>query len=240
MSSTARAPRPCCKLARPPAHPLCHPFLAAPTRCYRPTCQAAPAAKKASPAKAAASASKEAEEEEAEEEEEDDEGEDEDEDEDEDGAKPAKALSLKQAGKAPAKGKGAKVVGTTAAQIKYHAYDPIRGATWKPGEPVPYIFLARVFGTIEETSKRLIITERMANAFRSVIATSPKELLSLTCLATNKLAPAYMGIELGIGDSIMIKAVSETCGRSVAAIKDQLEVDGDLGCTFPVPSLYLP
>ena len=29
-------------------------------------------------------------------------------------------------------------------------------------------------------------------------------------------------IELGIGDSIMIKAVSETCGRSVASIKVRL------------------
>ena len=37
------------------------------------------------------------------------------------------------------------------------------------------------------------------------------------------------GIELGIGDSIMIKAVAETCGRSVAAIKESLEQEGDLG-----------
>ena len=37
----------------------------------------------------------------------------------------------------------------------------------------------------------------------------------MVCLATNKIAPDYMGVELGIGDSIMIKAVSETCGMKV-------------------------
>ena len=53
--------------------------------------------------------------------------------------------------------------------------------------------------------------------------------LPVVCLATNKIAPAYAGLELGIGDSIMIKAVAETCGRSVDAIKAQLEQEGDLG-----------
>ena len=61
----------------------------------------------------------------------------------------------------------------------------------------------------------------MANAFRTVIATSPSELLPLMALSPNKLAPAYAGVELGIGDSIMIKAVSETCGRSVEAITER-------------------
>ena len=37
-----------------------------------------------------------------------------------------------------------------------------------------------------------------------------------------------MRAQLGIGDAIMIKAVAETCGRSVDAIKSQLEEDGDL------------
>ena len=52
----------------------------------------------------------------------------------------------------------------------------------------------------------------MANTFRTIIAVSPAALHAAVCLTTNKIAPAYEGLELGIGDSIMIKAVAETCG----------------------------
>lgn len=42
---------------------------------------------------------------------------------------------------------------------------------------MPYLFLARVFGTVEDEPKRLRITELMANAFRTVLAVSPQDLL---------------------------------------------------------------
>ena len=170
---------------------------------------------------------------------EDDDDEDDDEDDegdDEDGAKAgasssgARASSSSSSGGKKAKaGKGSAKLGATQASVAYHKYDVLGGATWKPGAPVPYLFLARTFTRIEAESKRLLITEMMANAFRTVIATSPGELLDTMRLATNKLAPAYEGIELGIGDSIMVKAVAETCGRSVDAIKADMEVEGDLG-----------
>ena len=160
---------------------------------------------------------------------EEEEGEEEEEAAGEEGAKAgpsgaARPLKLKQA-----KAKGAPPKGSTAATIQYHKYDVAGAATWKAGEDVPYLFLARVFGTVEDESKRLRITELMANAFRTVLAVSPQDLLPVVRLTTNKIAADYAGIELGIGDSIMIKAVAETCGRSVAAIKESLEQEGDLG-----------
>ena len=167
---------------------------------------------------------------EAEEEEEEDDDEEEEEEDGEAGGEAGsskKPLKLKQAG-SKSKGK-AKVKGVTASSVAYHKYDVMGAATWKAGEPVPYLFLARVFGKIEDESKRLLITEMMANAFRTVIATSPDQVLPMMALSTNKLAPAYLGVELGIGDAIMIKAVAETCGRSTDAIKSDLEVEGDLG-----------
>ena len=163
------------------------------------------------------------------EEEEQEEGEEEEEAAGEEGAKAgpsgaARPLKLKQA-----KAKGAPPKGSTAATIQYHKYDVAGAATWKAGEDVPYLFLARVFGTVEDESKRLRITELMANAFRTVLAVSPLDLLPVVRLTTNKIAADYAGIELGIGDSIMIKAVAETCGRSVKAIKESLQQEGDLG-----------
>ena len=45
----------------------------------------------------------------------------------------------------------------------------------------------------------------------------------------NKLAADYAGIELGIGESLIMKAIGETTGRNLAIIKaDQAEI-GDLG-----------
>ena len=113
-----------------------------------------------------------------------------------------KPLALKQAGKG-GKGKGkATKQGATASAVAYHKYDVLGSATWKAGQPVPYLFLARVFGEIEGESKRLLITEMMANAFRTVIATSPNDLGAVMALSTMRLAPAYEGIELGIGDQV--------------------------------------
>ena len=196
---------------------------------------AATAAKKAPVAAAAIKAQKAAEaenkadsDEDMDDEEVEDEAEDEEDGEEGEDVDAAGASSSGKARLSHSKVSKGKPVGTTAAKIAYNKYDVEAAATWKAGEPVPYLFLARVFGRIEAEPKRLLITELMANAFRTVIATSPDDLLPLMSLATNKLAPAYEGIELGIGDSIMIKAVSETCGRSVAAIKADLESTSDM------------
>jgi hypothetical protein len=43
------------------------------------------------------------------------------------------------------------------------------------------------------------------------------------------LAPDYAGIELGIGESILIKAISEASGRNAAKVKADLKKEGDLG-----------
>jgi DNA ligase-1 len=44
----------------------------------------------------------------------------------------------------------------------------------------------------------------------------------------NKLAADYAGIELGIGESLIMKAIGETTGRSLAVIKADQKDIGDL------------
>jgi DNA ligase-1 len=56
--------------------------------------------------------------------------------------------------------------------------------------------------------------EVLCNFFRSVIALTPDDLLMCVYLCCNKLAPAYAGIELGIGDSLLVKALAEASGAS--------------------------
>ena len=44
-----------------------------------------------------------------------------------------------------------------------------------------------------------------------------------------QLSPDYIGIELGIGESLLIKAISESTGRNAGLIKADLKKEGDLG-----------
>ena len=46
---------------------------------------------------------------------------------------------------------------------------------------------------------------------------------------SSKLCPDYVGTELGIGESLLIKAIGESTGRSLATVKAELKKEGDLG-----------
>ncbi|KAL9598972.1 MAG: hypothetical protein Q9219_004155 [cf. Caloplaca sp. 3 TL-2023] len=100
---------------------------------------------------------------------------------------------------------------------------------WKHGEPVPYAALCTTFSLIEMTTKRLVISSHTSLFLRQVLRLTPQDLLPTVQLMINKLAADYAGIELGIGESLIMKAIGETTGRSLQVIKnDQAEI-GDLG-----------
>ncbi|KAL8973068.1 MAG: hypothetical protein Q9183_000191 [Haloplaca sp. 2 TL-2023] len=100
---------------------------------------------------------------------------------------------------------------------------------WRQGEPVPYAALCTTFSLIEMTTKRLVISSHCSLFLRQVLRLTPQDLLPTVQLMINKLAADYAGIELGIGESLIMKAIGETTGRSLQIIKaDQAEI-GDLG-----------
>ena len=100
---------------------------------------------------------------------------------------------------------------------------------WKAGEDVPYAALCTTFHKIEMTTKRLEILAHCSLFLRQVLRLTPTDLLETLLLMTNKLGADYTGIELGIGESLIMKAIGESTGRALAVIKaDQNEI-GDLG-----------
>ncbi|XP_043196469.1 DNA ligase 1-like isoform X1 [Amphibalanus amphitrite] len=109
---------------------------------------------------------------------------------------------------------------------KYH---PVNDATWKDGQKVPYLALARTFELVEATSARLKMVDILCNFFRSVIALSPADILPSIYLCLNRLAPAYHGIELGIGEGAITKAVAQATGRTVDKVRAEAAEKGDLG-----------
>lgn len=100
---------------------------------------------------------------------------------------------------------------------------------WKAGDPVPYAALCTTFSLVEMTTKRLIILAHCSLFLQQVLRLTPNDLLPTVQLMINKLAADYAGIELGIGESLIMKAIGESTGRSLQVIKaDQHEI-GDLG-----------
>ena len=102
-------------------------------------------------------------------------------------------------------------------------FDARKDSTWKSNEPVPYSHLATAFEKIEATSKRLEITAILTKALRSIIELSPNDLLPTIYLCVNKLAPAHEGVELGLGDMVLTKALAEATGRQEKDIKAEYE-----------------
>lgn len=102
-------------------------------------------------------------------------------------------------------------------------------ACWNEGERVPFLFLCLGFDMISEESSRITITDIVCNMLRTVMDTTPDDLVATVYLLANKIAPAHEGLELGIGDASIIKALSEAFGRTEAQVKKQYKELGDLG-----------
>ncbi|RUP27163.1 ATP-dependent DNA ligase, partial [Jimgerdemannia flammicorona] len=94
---------------------------------------------------------------------------------------------------------------------------------------VPYAALCKTFERVEAITKRIEILELTTNLFRTVIELTPDSLLETLYLCINRLCPDYEGLELGIGESLLLKAIAESTGRSMAQIKTDYKDSGDLG-----------
>ena len=111
----------------------------------------------------------------------------------------------------------------------YAVFNPRDLAYWQPDENVPYKFLADTFDLIEATTKRLEITRHLTECYRCILEMTPSDLLPAIYLCINKVGPAHEGLELGVGDSILYKAIANVSGGDNARIRKQYDKDGDLG-----------
>lgn len=54
-------------------------------------------------------------------------------------------------------------------------YDPVGSAIWGKGQAAPYLHVSRALAAMDSTTKRLRISDVIANMFRSLLAMSPGE-----------------------------------------------------------------
>jgi DNA ligase-1 len=91
---------------------------------------------------------------------------------------------------------------------------------------VRYEQLAEVFEGIEATSKRLEMTDLLVKLLKE----TPKELVDkVMYLTQGKLYPDYVGIELGMAEKLVEKAISFASGRAEAEVESAFNRSGDLG-----------
>ena len=101
--------------------------------------------------------------------------------------------------------------------------------TWKPLAPVPYAAVAAAFDQVSATSSRLEKESILTTLYRCVALTTPADLEHVVYLTSNTVYPAFAGLELGIGDALLVKAVVEATGRNRAAVQAAYKEQGDLG-----------
>eukprot|EP00906_Rhabdomonas_costata_P024196 RCo034816 len=107
--------------------------------------------------------------------------------------------------------------------------DYISSATFKKGEKVPYSHLCKTFEKISQTSSRLDITLLLSHCYCSILALTPEDLLPAIYLSVNQLAPAHEGLELGVGDALLVKAIATSSGKTEKHVKELYGKEGDLG-----------
>jgi DNA ligase-1 len=86
--------------------------------------------------------------------------------------------------------------------------------------------LAEAFEKVEATTKRLEMTGILVEL---VQATPKAELGRVVDLLQGKLYPDYVGVELGVAEKLLTKAIAEVTGKSEAAVEADYKKTGDLG-----------
>lgn len=96
---------------------------------------------------------------------------------------------------------------------------------------IPYAKLAGVFEEIEQESSRLKIISIVSEFYFEILKQSSVEkLVKIVYLSINRLGPDYEpDLELGLGETLLIKAISECYGRATTKIKADYKAMGDLG-----------
>jgi DNA ligase-1 len=109
--------------------------------------------------------------------------------------------------------------------------DPV---TYSPEQPwlttgAPYAFLAHALSTLSSTRSRISIVNTLTNCLHTIIVKHPESLLPSLYLLSNTIAPPYASIELGLGPSIISRAIQNVSGATPATLKRLYNTLGDPG-----------
>ena len=117
--------------------------------------------------------------------------------------------------------------------LSFNPSDHIPGlkSAWKTDTEgrASYTLLTRCFVLVNATSSRKKIVDTLVNCLRLVIEADPESLLPTVWLATNAIGPPFESLELGIGPSVISRALKTACGLDSASLKSMYDRLGDAG-----------
>jgi len=116
-----------------------------------------------------------------------------------------------------------------AAAEQHKAFSLDSYVTWKAGAPTPFGFLCEAFEVVANTTKRQEKATVLIDAFRTILATRPEDLIAAVRLTANELSPPHEGLELGLGEATLKDVLADASGKTKAAIDKQYQEVGDLG-----------
>lgn len=89
-------------------------------------------------------------------------------------------------------------------------FDPCADSNpwWTEGNGAPYALLVHALQALTSTRSRITILSILTNVLRILIVHDPESVLPALYLLSNSLSPAWQGIELGVGGSIISKVYS--------------------------------
>lgn len=106
---------------------------------------------------------------------------------------------------------------------------PIQKCPWPVASPAPYSFLVHTLAVLVDTRSRIAIRDALTNTLRCLILYHPASLLPAVYLLSNSLSPAYSPLELGIGASVISRAIQHVSGLTSAALRRLYNLSGDPG-----------
>ncbi|HVP22323.1 MAG TPA: ATP-dependent DNA ligase [Conexivisphaerales archaeon] len=95
-----------------------------------------------------------------------------------------------------------------------------------PKGSLPYSRLVEAYDALEATTKRLELTDILVELYRE---TPVEDVVRVTYLNQGKLYPDYLGVEVGLGDRMVVRAISAATGLQVGRIESLYREKGDLG-----------
>lgn len=107
-------------------------------------------------------------------------------------------------------------------------YD-IQQSPWPANTPAPYSFFVHALLTLSATRSRITILNTLTNALRTLLNWHRPSLLPSLYLLSNSLSPPYSPVELGIGSSLISKAIQHVSGLTSSALRRLYNSSGDPG-----------
>ena len=86
--------------------------------------------------------------------------------------------------------------------------------------------IAKMFDRLESTSARLEMTAILADFFKDC---NPDDLRSIIYLSQGKLHPDFYGVELGMADKLVLRAIAVTSGTKDSKVEEMWVKEGDPG-----------